>query len=327
MNNLLRQILEEKNEKNIFSLISQPKKDDFILWPEILENFQVFLPYKSIDKRYFWGNDLNILERFGFDIDFEDSFGNTLLFHLFSNTNNKTLSFENKDILKRTKKLCHINRAGENILFFMASNLNQVSWENVKDFVSGKNLIDFIEQHPQLDIHQFNNSNKNILNYLLINMSFREEIFDYLVDKGVSTNHIDKDGYNLLNIFPIINFKESVAERFLALCQNNDITNETKHKESCVSTFISFISSLGNHNNEESHISWLNFIFNNIISGDIPVQNKEKLITILDNDTSKYSFNAKKIIPLQHKTVGFLKYKMLDEKFPEKNIHIKKPKI
>lgn len=327
MNNLLRKILEEKNEKNIFSLISQPVKDECILWPEILEKFQEFLPHKSIDKRYFWGNDLSILEQFGFDIDFEDSFGNTLLFHLFSRQSNKTLSFELKDILKRTKKLYHINHANENILFFMASNINQVPWESAKDFASGQNLIDFIEKNPKLNIHQFNKSNKNILNYLLVHMGFKEELFDYLVNKGVSINHTDTDGYNLLNIFPIIAFQENAAERFLMLCQHNDITNETRYKENCISTFISFLSSVDNFNNADSHVDWLTFIFNHIISGDIPVKNKEKLISTLENDTNKYSFKAKPIIPLQNKTTGFLKYKLLDEKYPEKNIHIKKPKI
>lgn len=327
MNNLLKTILDEKNEKNIFSLISEPKKDECVLWPEILERFQEFLPHKSVDKKYFWGNDLSILERFGFDIDFEDSFGNTLLFHLFSSQSNKTLSFEIKDILQKTKKLYHLNRANENILFFMANNINKVPWDNAKDFVSGKNLIDFIESHPQLNIHQFNNANKNILNYVLLNMGFKEELFDYLVNKGVSTNHIDNDGYNLLNIFPIISFQENVAQKFLILCENNDITHQTKYKQCCISTFISFLSSMDNFNNEKSHIDWLNFIFNHIVTGEISVKNKEKLITTLENDTSKYSFNARKIIPLQNKTIGFLKYKMLDEKFPEKNINIKKPKI
>ncbi len=128
MSNYLIKLIEEKNEKNIFSMISTPRKNEWVTWENILKDFTEFLPHKSIDKKYFWDKDLTILDRFGFDIDHEDSYGNTLLFHLFqkSSHQNNIISFDNKDILKKTNKLYHINNYNENILFYMAKNLNSV---------------------------------------------------------------------------------------------------------------------------------------------------------------------------------------------------------
>lgn len=328
MDNLLFKLLEEKDESKIFSLISTPIKNECILWDDILQRFNAFLPHKSIDKKYFWGNDLLILNRFGFDIDYEDSFGHTLLFYLFSQKNkNKFLSFETKDILKKTKKLYHNTSYNENILFLMSHNLNNVEWKDANDFISGQNLIDFIEMHPSLNIQQHNNLNRNLINQSLLSNIFPIKLFDYLIDKGLSINHIDNDGYNLLNFFPLIPFKTDISERFLFLCQHNEITHENKYHDSCISSLISFISSKEVNHNEDNHIKWLTFIFENIIDSHIPVVDKEKLITILNCEKTNYSFKAKEIIPLQEKTIGFLKYQILNEKFPAKNLSQKKVKI
>lgn len=328
MDNLLFKLLEEKDESKIFSLISTPTKNECILWDDILQRFYTYLPHKSIDKKYFWGSDLQILQRFGFDIDHEDSFGHTLLFYLFSQKNkNKSLCFETKDILKRTKKLYHNTSYNDNILFLMSNNLNNVEWKEPNDFISGQNLIDFIEKYPSFNIQQHNKLNRNLINQTLLSNIFPVKLFDYLLDKNLSINHIDNDGYNLLNFFPLIPFKKEISERFLFLCQHNEITHENKYHDSCISSLISFISSKEVNHNEESHIKWLTFIFENIIDSYIPVKDKEKLISILDCEKNNYSFKAKEIIPLQDKTIGFLKYQILNEKFPAKNISQKKVKI
>lgn len=325
MDNLLIKVLEETDDKKVFSLLTSTK-DNFILWDEILNRFNHFLPHKKINKKYFWGKDLSILENFGFDIDFEDSFGNTLLFHLFSDKNNKTLSFESKDILKKTKKLYHINKNNENILFYMARNLNLVDWKETEEFISGKNLVDFIEKHPHFNLHQFNKLNRNLINQLLLNPHFPEYVFNYLIEQNVSTNHIDNDGYNVINFFPLLPFKNSTSQALLTLSQYNDINKKNKYKDSCISNFLSFLTST-NSNNLETHLKWITFIFENIIEENIPIANKKDLIRTLSNDSSKYHFNAKMIIPLQNKTIGFLKYQLLNEKFPPKNLITKKIKI
>lgn len=328
MKNLLSKLLEEKDDSKIFSLITTTSKNESIFWDDILKTFQSFLPHKSINKKYFWGNDLKILNQFGFDIDFEDSFGHTLLFYLFSQNNkNHFLSFEIKDILKNTKKLYHITHTNENILFLMAKNLNNLDWKATNDYISGQNLIDFIEKHPDLNIQQHNKLNRNLINQLILGNVFPIKLFDYLVENGLSINHIDNDGYNLLNFFPLVHFRKEISSRFLMLCQHNDITNENKYHDSCISSLISFVSDKNQNSNQKTYIQWLTFIFEKIIEGEIPVFNKEKLISILNVDTKNYSFEAKEIIPLQQKTIGFLKYQTLNEKFPEKHISQKKIKI
>lgn len=327
MSNYLIKLIEEKDESKIFSLISTPRKDEWITWSDILKDFKSLLPHKSIDKKYFWNDDLKILNRFGFDIDFEDSSGNTLLFHLFSKSNdNDNISFDSKDILKKTKKLYHINRYNENILFLMAKNLHHVDWKKPDDFITGQNLIDFIEQHPKLNLHQFNNMNRNIINMCLFNNNFPHTLFQYLKNKNVSLNHIDSDEYNILNFFPTNYFTEELGQVFLDLCQNNDITHKNKFKDCCISSFISFLSS-NNTTNEKNHIEWLEFIFTNIIEQKIPILNHDKLLNILNVSTEKYSLTAKKLIALQKETSGFIKYQILNEKFPAKEVSQKKPKI
>lgn len=332
-NKYLNTLIEEKNEKNIFSLIATPKKNETILWDSILESFHAFLPHKAVDKKYFWSKDLTILYRFGFDIDFEDSFGNTLLFHLFLNNNpHKFLSFDTKDILKKTKKLYHNNHYNENILFYMARNLSSVSWKNTEDFISGQNLIDFIEKNPHFNLQQINKLNRNLINCCLLSNAFPEKLFDYLCDKKVSTTHIDKDGYNLLNFFPLQVFNVHTQKYLINLSETNDINHTNKFNENCISSFIHFISSKGhnnneNNNNENNNLKWLNFIFENILSETIFIKDKSILLTTLAITHEDYSFESKKIIPLQDKVVSFLKFKILDEKFPAKNITVKKPKI
>lgn len=54
MSNYLIKLIEEKNEKNIFSMISTPRKNEWVTWENILKDFTEFLPHKSIDKKYFW---------------------------------------------------------------------------------------------------------------------------------------------------------------------------------------------------------------------------------------------------------------------------------
>lgn len=328
MNSLILNQLLIENEKNIFSLIATPKNNEYISWHDILEDFKSLLPHKSIDKKVFWGNDLHILDRFGFDIDHEDSYGNTLLFYLFSNSNPDTyLSFETKDILKKTKKLYHKNGINETIIFLMARNLKQVNWEKTEDFISGQNLIEFIEKHPHFDLHQFTSLNRNLLNACMLNNTFPYKLFDYLIHNKLSVNHIDNDGYNLLNMFPLLHFNEKVSQYFVDLCQFNDISHTNKYKENSISTFTNCLASKGQNHQQSSHIQWLQFIYENILNETIFVRNKLGLITTLEHEHADYPFSAQFLIPLEKKTTSFLKFKILDDKFPVKTVHIKKPKI
>ncbi len=169
--------------------------------------------------------------------------------------------------------------------------------------------------------------NRNLINMCLLNNSFPYQLFSYLKDKNVSISHLDTDNYNLLNFFPIIYFKKELGEIFINLCQHNDITNENKFKDSCISSFIDFISSDNTSNNEKTHLQWLTFIFQRILDKKIPINNKSQLLKILNVNTDKYSSEAKQIISLQNETIGFIKYLILDEKFPIKNVDSKKIKI
>lgn len=327
MDKLLTQLLNEKDDSKIFSLITLSDNNQKLSWSNILTIFNLFLSEKKIYKKTFWGKDLDILKRFGFDIDYEDSSGHTLLFYIFSeNKSHQLFSFKYHDILKESKKIYHITHSNENILFFISKQLHEIDWNECKDFTLGQNLIDFIESFPQFDIHQRNNLNRNLFNHILSGQFFPTKLFDYLVEKKVSISHIDNHGYNLLLLFPLITFNEESSKRFLFLCQHNDILHENKYNDSCISLLISFVAQIQN-NNHDSHFSWLSFIANNIINGEIPVHNKKKLIHILENSEQEFSDRLTKFNTLRDKTLKFLEYSIFNEQFPAKNIKISKSKL
>ncbi len=229
MNNLIIKLLDTPDEI-IFNTLTSEIKD--ITWNEIIEFFYEYLPHKKINHKYFWGKDLTKLQKFGFDIDFEDSHGNTLLFYLYNknSSKDKTLSFDTKDIIKNTKKIYHINHFNENILFLMSKKLNDVEWDKPEEFLNGKNLVDFIKKYPDFNLHQVNKLGRNLIFNSLLNSIFPEKLVDFLIENNVDYSIKDNDGYNVLNLFSLINFNEKTSSFLLKIAQSVAIENENKFK-------------------------------------------------------------------------------------------------
>lgn len=319
MNNLIIKLLDSP-EKDVFNHLTTFHKA--ITWNEIIEFFYNFLPHKEINNKYFWNKDLEKLEKFGFNPDFEDSNGNTLLFYLFSkhSTKDNTLSFDLKSLIKTTTKLYHINQYNENILFFMCKNLNQLDWETPDDFLNGQNLVDFIKKHPKFNIHQTNKLGRNLLFECLLNSVFPEKLVSFLIESNVDYTIKDKDGYNVLNLFSLMNFNQSSSKCFLKFTEKNDITNKNKFNDTCISNWLSFIKSDKHNQRNKTYYNWLNFTFENIQNEQISVNNKDYLINLLSEYTEIES-------PLLLSTIGFLKYKKLDEKLSSNTKKEKKIKL
>ena len=66
-------------------------------------------------------------------------------------------------------------------------------------------------------------------------------MFNYLIDKGLSYNHLDSDKYNLLNFFPLISLNKESAKIFIELTKENDLLNNNKFKENMISSLFSFV--------------------------------------------------------------------------------------
>lgn len=319
MNNLIIKLLDTPDEI-IFNTLTSEIKD--ITWNEIIDFFYEYLPHKKIDNKYFWGKDLIKLQKFGFDIDFEDSHGNTLLFYLYNknSSKDKTLSFDTKDIIKNTKKIYHINHFNENILFLMSKKLNDVEWDNPEDFLNGKNLVDFIKKYPNFNLNQVNKLGRNLIFNSLLNSIFPEKLVDFLIENNVDYSIKDNNGYNVLNLFSLINFNEKSSSFLLKIAQSVAIENENKFKDNCISNWLSFIKSDPYHQKNKTYNNWLNFVFENIQNESIYIKNKDLLINKL-NDYQEINS------PLLLSTIGFLKYKKMDEKLsstykPNKKIKI-----
>lgn len=319
MNNLIIKLLDTPDEI-IFNTLTNEIKD--ITWNEIIDFFYEYLPHKKIDNKYFWGKDLIKLQKFGFDIDFEDCNGNTLLFYLYNknSSKDKTLSFDTKDIIKNTKKLYHINHFNENILFLMSKKLNDVEWDKPEDFLNGKNLVDFIKKHPDFNLHQVNKLGRNLIFNSLLNSIFPEKLVDFLIENNVDYTIKDNDGYNVLNLFSLINFNEHSSNYFLKFGENIDITNKNKFNDTSISNWLSFIKSDKYSQKSKIYHNWLNFTFENIQNENFSINNKDYLINLLSEYTDIES-------PLLLSTIGFLKYKKLDDKLSSNNKLEKKLKI
>ena len=222
--------------------------------------------------------------------------------------------------LKTTTKLYHINQYNENILFFMCKNLNQLDWETPDDFLNGKNLVDFIKKHPKFNIHQTNKLGRNLLFECLLNSVFPEKLVSFLIESNVDYTIKDKDGYNVLNLFSLMNFNQSSSKCFLKFTEKNDITNKNKFNDTCISNWLSFIKSDKHNQRNKTYYNWLNFTFENIQNEQISVNNKDYLINLLSEYTEIES-------PLLLSTIGFLKYKKLDEKLSSNTKKEKKIKL
>jgi hypothetical protein len=332
MNAILEELKYIKKEdvfSTIINLYNQKKSyEKFhrdIDWIELMNIFNKFCEQRNIDTMYMSKKKFSNLEKYGFDIDFEDAYGRTLLFYLIHNSKDIKIQFKVLDVLNKTKKLDKIDNYNQNILFYLMSNRHILEWEKIDDFLNGKNLIDFMEKHKELDITIVSQNGNNLINQLFLGSGEYFNIYQYLKEHGASINHETKRKETLLHHLLLTRCNKDTKSIFWDLIPFNDIEKQNQENETIIDRALNFLNKEEDIKNQSSK-KWLDFIFQNIIDQKIHIKNDLELKQSCLNHKkwNLYSRNTQ----IAQKLLVFLEYNNLNKKIaPSSNIHQKIIKV
>lgn len=200
--NILSNLLECKPIEVFSTLCDSNKK---LSWLEIIaymieyekQQQQIYVN-KSVYEKIFYGNNSNLLRFFnlGLDVNYEDRYNKNLLWSTSLNrTRDIPISIDNIDLIM--SKMTDVNKKnvnGQNIAFFLFSEMHEYDYIEIFDLISkynvnykdldnsGRNLLFYISTNRKIgkskiinvllnefDVSKTDHSNETALDYLIVN--------------------------------------------------------------------------------------------------------------------------------------------------------------
>lgn len=200
----LDEILRLEDPKRLFSLLTELDwKEHKAHWSDIFKGLAFYYKNKEyLDEqlpKHLTDKHIKLLEdKFGFDVNFIDGFGNNLLLYaaniidLSNGFNSEKFYFDYAiDYIKsKTSNIYLVNNCNENLLFAFTS-FNSAG-------TKGEKLVKLLKDYPDFDLTLINNYGNNLLTNALIKRAPAGAI-RLFVNLGVSPLQINKNNLSVLN--------------------------------------------------------------------------------------------------------------------------------